>query len=214
MLTSVEAAKASGITPSTFRAYVARGQAPRPRDRVGGVNLWSIVDLASWRNLDLDDRQRRGIRAEVAIMYARGRDWEESTRRYLAQVGVDHRSAQSLIDGYTVGGMPVDTFLDAVEIIRIRRRLKERLTAALGSVEPDDTSEETYLRRAAENVADGRADAFTAMSDLTYDLTTHGYAERLVPPNRDPEFWSSQYDEQDFVDYLKTLPRADIPTVA
>lgn len=213
MLTSVEAAKASGVSPSTFRAYVARGQAPKPQHRAGGVNMWSLTDLAAWRDLDLDDAERRGIRADVAVLYAQGRDWEESTRRCLAQVTLDHQTAQSMIDGYTGGGMSVEVFRDAQFILRTMRALRRHLADARGATLPDPTPEQDLIRATAGRVADG-ADAFTEFADLVFETTTRGNPEPLLPRTFDRSFWTSQDDADDFTRYLSDLERADIPEVA
>ena len=36
------------IAPSTFRAYVARGQAPAAADRIGREPLWQRREILSW----------------------------------------------------------------------------------------------------------------------------------------------------------------------
>ncbi len=36
------------ITPSTWRAYVARGQAPAPARRIGRTPLWNEADIEAF----------------------------------------------------------------------------------------------------------------------------------------------------------------------
>lgn len=210
-LTSTEAAKAVGVSPSTFRAYVSRKQAPQPRRKAGGVNLWSVFDLAAWRELGISDDETRSIRADVSRKYSRGRFWEESTRRALAQVGLDHRSAQSLIDGITTGGMDVQTYRDARTILDIRRDFKRRIAAATD--EPADAIEEdSLLRQAAERVSAG-TDVFAVLADLAFDLTSQGLPELMPPLRFDGQFWNSQNDTAAFLAYLRRMDRVDVPEV-
>lgn len=46
-----EAAEAVGVTPDTFSAYVTRGQAPAPVDRVGSTPLWDEEEINEWRQM-------------------------------------------------------------------------------------------------------------------------------------------------------------------
>jgi DNA-binding transcriptional MerR regulator len=212
MLTSTEAARAVRISPSTFRAYVARSQAPRPRRTVGGVNLWSVADLARWRDLDLDREQRQGMRIDIAIMDARGREWEDATRRQLAQIRIAPRDAQRLIDDSSPGGMDLQTYLDAQSILETRRDLRRRLGQELGETEPPPIAEDSLLRATAEDVASGQ-DVFTALADLTAGLVTHGHGERLLPIDYDGSFWTAQDDADAFAAYLRSLPQVSVPEV-
>lgn len=212
MLTSTEAAKASRVSPSTFRAYVVRGQAPQPREKAGGVNLWSVADLAGWRGLSLTPDERRGVRADVAILHAQGRDWEDSTRRNLAQIGVNARDSQSLIDGITVAGMDTQTYRDARWIISLRRNLKRSLRHALGATSANEAAEESILASTGSRVAAGQ-DAFEALPEMTFSLVTAGYPERLLPAGYDGRFWLAQDDAEEFSQYLAELDRADVPEV-
>lgn len=212
MFTSTEAARASGVSPSTFRAYVARGQAPKPREKAGGVNLWSVTDLAGWRDLSLSPRERHGVRADVAILHAQGKDWEDSTRRHLAQIGIGARDAQSLIDGITVADMDTQTYRDARLITTMRRSLKRRLHHALGAAGANEATEESILASTGLRVAAGQ-DTFEALSEMTFSLVTAGYPERLLPVRYDGRFWLAQDDEAAFTQYLADLDRADVPEV-
>lgn len=44
---SAAAAKA-GITADTFSAYVARGQAPAPSQKIGRTPLWDEDEISDW----------------------------------------------------------------------------------------------------------------------------------------------------------------------
>lgn len=48
LLTSGECAQLAGCTPSTWRAYVARGQAPAPVAAVGRSKLWDAQQVREW----------------------------------------------------------------------------------------------------------------------------------------------------------------------
>lgn len=37
-----------GISPDTFSAYVARGQAPRPTQKIGRTPLWDEDEISQW----------------------------------------------------------------------------------------------------------------------------------------------------------------------
>lgn len=43
-----EAAARANITPDTFSAYVTRGQAPAPVERVGSTPLWDEDEVDQW----------------------------------------------------------------------------------------------------------------------------------------------------------------------
>lgn len=43
-----EAAAIVGVAPSTFSAYVSRGQAPRPVDHVGSTPRWDAEEVREW----------------------------------------------------------------------------------------------------------------------------------------------------------------------
>lgn len=211
MLTSVEAAKASGVSASTFRAYVARGQAPRPSSHAGGVNLWSVTDLAAWRELTLSPEQQRAVRADVARRFSRGRGWEDATRRQLATVTLESRTAQALIDGTVLRDLPLEVYLDASHILEVRLDLRRRLAQEPAHASPI-TSESGLLREAADRVGAGE-DVFVALADLTDALTAQGLPELLTPKTPDPGFWDAQASPEGFYTYLQGLERMWLPEV-
>lgn len=47
-LTSSQIAERLGISPTTWRAYVTRGQAPAPTRKLGPLNLWSVAVVDRW----------------------------------------------------------------------------------------------------------------------------------------------------------------------
>lgn len=49
LLTVAEVCQRLGIAPSTWRAYVARGQAPQPDRRIGREPLWSPRTIERWQ---------------------------------------------------------------------------------------------------------------------------------------------------------------------
>jgi predicted DNA-binding transcriptional regulator AlpA len=48
LLTVADVATRAGIASSTWRAYVSRGQAPRPVTRVGREPLWDAEMVEEW----------------------------------------------------------------------------------------------------------------------------------------------------------------------
>lgn len=57
--TARQCAEHIGVKPSTWRAYVARGQAPRPSRYLDQrTPLWSAAEVRAW------DRPRQAARAE------------------------------------------------------------------------------------------------------------------------------------------------------
>ena len=48
LLTVSECATRAGVASSTWRAYVSRGQAPRPVTRVGREPLWDVEMVEAW----------------------------------------------------------------------------------------------------------------------------------------------------------------------
>ena len=50
LLTVAECAAVAGISPSTWRAYVSRGQAPQPVKRYGNTPLWDRAVIEAWQN--------------------------------------------------------------------------------------------------------------------------------------------------------------------
>jgi len=63
VLTSAQAAEAAGVGESTFRAYVARGQAPAPdgRDLMSGQPGWYVATISTWMAV----RPGRGARTDL-----------------------------------------------------------------------------------------------------------------------------------------------------
>jgi predicted DNA-binding transcriptional regulator AlpA len=48
LLTVPDCATRAGIASSTWRAYVSRGQAPKPVTRVGREPLWDVEMVEEW----------------------------------------------------------------------------------------------------------------------------------------------------------------------
>lgn len=61
LILSAEAAELAGIAPSTWRAYVARGQAPAPRRHVGSTPQWDYDLVQRW----VDSRPGPGARTDT-----------------------------------------------------------------------------------------------------------------------------------------------------
>lgn len=38
----------AGVSPDTFSAYVSRGQAPKPRRKVGWSSVWDEDEIKTW----------------------------------------------------------------------------------------------------------------------------------------------------------------------
>lgn len=58
-ITGKEAAELAGVSPSTFRSYVARGQAPAPKKHVGTTPVWDERKIRAW----VESRPGRGSRS-------------------------------------------------------------------------------------------------------------------------------------------------------
>lgn len=213
LLTSSEAAAAAGIAPSTFRAYVARGQAPKPRQRVGNANLWALSDLRNWRKLpptvDAAESSDEWL-VYASTRLSRGRHWEESTCRDLAQVGLSYSQALDLIAGNAPGGLSVQTYQDARYILDVRVDLRRRLARLDGEAPSAPAMEDDLLAETARRVAAGE-DMFEVKADLTVQLVRRGFPERLSPLHFDRRFWTSQDDEADLLDYLREMETVDLP---
>jgi len=48
LLTVGECATLAGIKPATWRAYVARGQAPKPAQHISRTPLWDRAEVQAW----------------------------------------------------------------------------------------------------------------------------------------------------------------------
>lgn len=48
LIVRAEAAEKAGVAANTFSAYVHRGQAPAPVDRIGSTPLWDEDEISSW----------------------------------------------------------------------------------------------------------------------------------------------------------------------
>lgn len=60
--TATECAEAASCTQSTWRAYVGRGQAPKPLDKkIGRSNVWSAGEVRAW----VTSRPGRGARTDL-----------------------------------------------------------------------------------------------------------------------------------------------------
>lgn len=60
-LTNTEAAALAGITPSTWRHYVAQGRAPAPDGRLGRTPWWRPGTITTW----LATRPGQGARTDL-----------------------------------------------------------------------------------------------------------------------------------------------------
>jgi predicted DNA-binding transcriptional regulator AlpA len=66
-LSTREVAALAGIEAPTLRAYVTRGQAPKPDGRVGGSNWWWRSTIEQW----LDNRPGPGWRHGISDLNSR-----------------------------------------------------------------------------------------------------------------------------------------------
>lgn len=211
LVTSEEASRLACVKPSTFRAYVARGQAPKPRRSAGPVNLWSLTDLAAWRDLELSEQEKTAIRAVVARTYLRGAGWHDTTRRDLIQLGMNWRTAQGILDGIVLERIPEELYEDAKTVIDVRNQVR-------AMSRPDDPAildgvpEERLIREAANDIADG-ADPFIRRGELALDLAARGYAEPMLPNRQDPAFWEAIDDAEKLTHYLLKADRMRLPEV-
>ena len=47
-LTAAQIAARAGIKQSTWRVYVAKGQAPKPSRQLSRINLWDAKEVEKW----------------------------------------------------------------------------------------------------------------------------------------------------------------------
>lgn len=150
-------------------------------------------------------------RVEIARRIARARMWEEVAQRDLCQLGLTPTEAQTFIDGVNPRRMSLEDYLYARHIVDVRRDVRSALSRYDTEADPGIT-EDDLLHAAARDVAAG-ADPFTVKGRLTVELALRGLPELLLPFHRDMGFWESLDDEKAHYDYLRSLPRADLPTI-
>lgn len=61
VLALIEDRTGKAITSSTWRSYVARGQAPKPKRRISNAPLYSREDIEQW----IADRPGSGARTDL-----------------------------------------------------------------------------------------------------------------------------------------------------
>lgn len=150
-------------------------------------------------------------RVEIARRIARARMWEEVLQRDLSQIGFTPAEAQTFIDGMTPREMTLDEYRYAMHILDVRKDVRSALSWYDIDIDPNQ-SEDDLFHWAAREVADGM-DPFTAKGHLTVELALRGLPEVLLPFYSDPEFWDSLHNERAHYEYLRSLPRADLPTI-
>lgn len=214
-LSSREAAERLGIVPSTFRAYVARGQAPQAARTEHGVKVWSLHELEQWNGRKLDLPASSGLtQVKAARLHSRGRIFRESLHDDLAQLGLSWHEADSLIDNVSVDGMDLAAYRDARRIVRLHEQMRARLDPDRAPVH-DHADTDSLVMAAAARIADGTADPFAARNELAVELTDRGYGELLFPRQFDPEFWTvmESGDTCAIGTYLLECERAEVPVV-
>lgn len=61
MLTAEQAAEAAGVLIATWDAYVSRGYAPQPDDRINGRRYWLSETISTW----MTERPGQGARTDM-----------------------------------------------------------------------------------------------------------------------------------------------------
>ncbi|MGO2632390.1 MAG: helix-turn-helix transcriptional regulator [Galactobacter sp.] len=208
LMTAKETAAAIGVAPSTFRAYVARSQAPRPTTTRGGANYWDAEQIAAWRGIDLPGLEVSARRVEASARLSRFRYWEESLQRDLTQIGFTPAEAQTFIDGMTPKQMPVWQFNDACSILEEHRRLHRELSHVAMA---ETFRTEADIVEAAASSIESDSNPFSVKTDMTIQLISHGFSEFLLPFEYSPEFWASRRDKHHWASYMLRQERIDIP---
>ena len=184
-LTAREVAEAVGIAPSTFRAYVARGQAPKPDETIGRSAIWYDTTIARWRGHDSTPVTH--IRA--AVLQSKYRDYEMSLHGDLAQLGLSWENAQSLMGGRIRERMSVDQFEEAVNIIAMHQTARNLMDAD-GDV-PDAKTENEVIAELSEAIANGDLTIFEGRINLALELVKRGFAEIVFPQHYSEPVWDA-----------------------
>ena len=200
--TAKEAAEYCGIAHSTFRAYVARGQAPRHSTIQHGMKMWNQQSLDDWRNNR--SSKRKSINLKQRKLLHTGRYWNRAVFGDLMQLGISPHNAEALIRGRTAERMPLDLWKDAQHIIQVHKRKRERIVQLQDQLQSFVLTE--ALDEAARSVVEGEQDIFSAKADLALKAIAPGVSEPLSPTAYDREFWSSQHDRIALAQYLAALP--------
>ncbi|XKH58343.1 hypothetical protein LG293_17100 (plasmid) [Citricoccus nitrophenolicus] len=215
-LTAREAAELAGIEPSTFRAYVARGQAPDPDEIIGSSKIWHDSTIRQWRDLpsDADEDPSVEFNTRSSRLWSRGRRWEDSVRGDLVQLGLSWEDADSILHDRSVGGMSLDTYRDARHIVGLHKAARKKMRPDLPPVR-DGRTAKSLVRQAAKRVATGQ-DFFAARVELAVELTSRGMAEILLPQRFDSKLWDAieSQDAKVIESYLLSAETSDFPTQA
>lgn len=157
---------------------------------------------------------RHQWRVYAARRISRARDWNESTRRDLAQLGLSHEEGQTAIcSGELPEWADEYTRKHVQRVLSLRRALRGhlRLLERLGHY-PPPRAEEILLLEAARQIARG-ARVFAARADLTVALTSSGHPERMLPNTYEQDWWDVLRSRSEVLlyDYLRSLSRTDVP---
>lgn len=189
-LSAAEVCELYGIKPSTWRAYISRGQGPLDIKYPGNPPMWSILDLILWRNIELPTELRIALYSELYRRNARERAWQTRTRLHLIQVGLTYDQAFLFADDCTTT-MNVKTFKEAFEVLTERKRFRSRIASVTPVV--DDLSRAELNHLISRRV--GRVHPNVLMDQLAVLYIARGFDEISPPSELDPRFSSGDTDE-------------------
>lgn len=197
-LTIAEAAELYGVKPSTWRAYVSRGQMPKPTNPDG---TWDVIQLITRRDTPLPAELKTAALCQAYRINAYGAAWQTRTQPHLIQDGLTGRQAAIFADSITPSGMTRETFTSARKILYLRKDYRHEIRR-IPPVIDTLTRQELYL--AIANRA-GTAHPTALYSDLGKLLIARGMEEVSPPWQQTPDFYTDSPRK-----FLKLLEHSQI----
>ncbi|SPX70154.1 MerR family transcriptional regulator [Mobiluncus mulieris] len=182
-LTITEAADLYHVKPATWRAYVARGQMPKP---INSDGTWDIVQLITRRDAPLPPELKTAALCQAYRINAAGAAWQTRTQPHLVQDGLACEQAAIFADSITPSGMTRETFTTARKILYLRKDYRHEVRR-IPPVIDTLTRKELYLVIA--NRA-GSAHPTALYAELGKMLIARGMEEVTPPWRPTPDFYS------------------------
>lgn len=182
-LTIAEAAELYGVKPSTWRAYVSRGQMPKPTNPDG---TWDVIQLITRRDTPLPPELKTAALCQAYRINAYGAAWETRTQPHLIQDGLTGKQAAIFADSITPSGMNRAMFQSACIILDARRQYRHEIRRIPPVV---DTLTRQELYQAIAGRA-GSAHPTVLYAELGKLLIARGMEEVSPPWQPTPDFYT------------------------
>lgn len=181
-LTSDQAASLYSIKPSTWRAYVARKQAPQSNPD----GTWDIINLLLWRNIPVSRELKTAALCQMFRITAYGMAWHNRTRALLEQAGLGSSQAILFADSTTPKGMTVNQFKQLTPILDYRRDFQRKVRFIAPIVDSLTRDDLYYVvsRRA------GSVHPVLLFDELGLLCIARGMDEVSPPWGQDPDFFT------------------------